>query len=149
MNYFTRHAKVWLFLWIKEWKKFVNPSLLFECMWVQAKCKCRAEAPKGCYNPSPSLKDDILNDMKSTSSAIDIPRHPPAPPLSPFDRFAIFPPGIPFRHWHHFCWYPWITHFIHFSKTSYRFSSKIIICFLGHYFFNHFMYWFWEIHDFN
>ena len=75
-----------------------------------------AEALKGCYNPSPSLKDDILNDMKSTSSANDIPR---PPPLSPFDRFAISPLGIPFRHWHHFCWYPWITHFIHFSKTLY------------------------------
>ena len=46
-----------------------------------------AEALKGCYNPSPSLKDDILNDMKSTSSTNDIPR----PPLSPFDRFAISP----------------------------------------------------------
>lgn len=50
-----------------------------------------AEALKGCYNPSPSLKDDILNDMKSTSSANDIPR----PPLSPFDRFAIYPLGSP------------------------------------------------------
>jgi hypothetical protein len=50
-----------------------------------------AEALKGCYNPSPSLKDDILNDMKSTSSANDIPR----PPLSPFDRFAILPLGSP------------------------------------------------------
>ena len=32
------------------------------------------EALKGCDNPSAGLKDDILNDMKSTSPGNDTPR---------------------------------------------------------------------------
>ena len=89
-----------------------------------------AEALKGCYNPFPNLKDDILNDMKSTSSANDIPR-----PSSPLLIGLLFPPlGSPLGTDTIFVDTPEShIYFIQISKTFYRFHSQVkdlVLCYL-------------------